>query len=97
MQKGDSRLAGFLTAGDLLYGLQVHGAVAPVSQIMRTHYPTAMPDDLLFRSQQQMTAERVRALPVVHKDDPLIGLLRSEDINEAYRLLSVYPKLTLVS
>lgn len=97
MQKGDSRLAGFLTAGDLLNGLQAHGAATPVSQVMRTHYPTAMPDDLLFRAQQQMTAERVRALPVVHKDGRLIGLLRAEDINEAYRLLSVYPKLTLVS
>lgn len=91
----DGQLVGLLTQGDLLQGLQAPGETPPVSQVMRTQYLTARPDDPLFQAQQAMAGARVSALPVVDETGRLVGSLSITDVSEAYRLLSASPNLTL--
>ena len=92
MEAGNGKLVGVLTEDALLKGLEAYGATALVSQVM-TKFTTASPDDPLYRAQQQMAVSRARAMPVVEKSGRLVGLLTADDINEAYRLLSISPKL----
>jgi stage IV sporulation protein FB len=89
---GSNRVVGLLCEKDLLKGLQGHDRTTPVREIMRTTFPTAAPDRLLFEAQKQMVSGRVRAMPVVNDDGEIIGLLTATDINEAYRLLSIRQK-----
>lgn len=86
------RLVGLLTESDLVSALQTHGAGVPLSQVMRTEFPTAAPDEPLFDAQQRMSMARLRAMPVM-AEGKLAGLLTAQDINEAYRLLSASPHL----
>lgn len=82
--EGD-RLVGFLTEKDLLQGLQSQGGDEAVGRIMQMDVPALSPELPLFDAQQQMAAANVRVMPVTRGGD-LIGLLRTEDINEVYRL-----------
>lgn len=92
-----ARLVGLLTEGDLLKGLRAHGETARISQIMRTRFPIAKPDEPLFEAQQRMSKDRVQVMPVVGGENRVVGLLTAADINEAYRLLSISPKLAIVA
>lgn len=89
----DGRLSGLLTEGDLLDGLRTYGPEALVGQVMHAQFPSSTPDEALFQAQQRMAASHLGAMPVVESGGRLVGLLTAEDINEAYRLLSVSPKL----
>jgi len=86
------QLVGLLTESDLVSALEKHGAGVVVSQVMRTEFPTASPDQPLFDAQERMSMARLRAMPVV-AEGKLLGLLTAQDINEAYRLLSASPHL----
>ena len=88
----NGRLVGLLCQDRLLAVLKQQGPDVPVSQAMRTDFPIAAPDAPLFEVQERMSSARVRAVPVV-TGEKLIGLLTVQDINEAYRLLSVTPEL----
>lgn len=85
------RLVGLLTETDLVAAFKKHGAEAPVGQVMRTDFPVAKPGEPLFDAQQRMSQARLGAMPVVD-ESKLVGLLTSQDINEAYRLLSGKPR-----
>ena len=91
----NGRLVGLLCQDRLLAVLKQHGPDVPVNQAMRTDFPTATPDETLFEVQERMSSTRVQAVPVTMGSE-LVGLLRAQDINEAYRLLSVSPKLAEV-
>jgi CBS domain-containing protein len=60
---------------------------------MRMKIASATPDELLHAAQQKMLVSRTRALPVLNPEGELLGLLTADDINEAYRLMAVSPKL----
>jgi stage IV sporulation protein FB len=91
-----SHLVGFLTAADLLKALKSHGEMTRISDVMRIEFPLVQPEEPLFKAQQRMAEAKIRSLPVVDQNGCLIGLLTAEDINEAYRLLSVYPQLSSI-
>lgn len=84
------RLVGMLTEGDVLSALHKEGANLPVAQVMRRQFPIARPEESLSEVQERMSAPGLRTLPVVERDQ-VVGLLTSQDINEAYRLLKVLP------
>lgn len=92
----EGRLVGFLTEKDLLAGLQGAGGAQPVGLAMRRDHPAVSADASLFEVQQQMSSARLRAVPVT-EDDRVIGLLTTADVNEAYRLLSIQPELSIAS
>ncbi|KAA3644165.1 MAG: site-2 protease family protein [Chloroflexi bacterium] len=87
------RVLGMLTEEDLLKGLKSYGASSLVSDSMRNVYSSAGPDEPLFGVQEQMGAKRVKSFPILDGEDQLLGLLTSQDINEAYKLFSTFPKL----
>lgn len=93
LEGGSGRLVGLLTAHDLLRGLKEEGDGARVNRYMHTTFATTTAVEPLFEAQQQMERGKLRALPVVDEKRGLTGLLTVEDVNEAYRLLSVSPTL----
>lgn len=95
LEWGSNRVTGLLTETDLLRGLQSLGAGAAAREIMRAKITFANPDELLHDAQQKMLVNRLRALPVLDAKGELLGLLTVNDINEAYRLMSINPKLAV--
>lgn len=91
----DGSLVGLMTEVDLIKGLRDAGGAAMVNQFMRRQYPIANSDDLLFKANQRMAENRIQAIPVLDQKGGMVGLLTAADANQAYRLLSVYPKLAL--
>lgn len=89
----DGFVVGLLSEADLLKGLKEDGRQMVVSRFMHTHFPTASPDEPLFKAQQRMLEHRARAMPVLDERGHLVGLLTAADANEAYRLLSTGLKL----
>jgi Zn-dependent protease/CBS domain-containing protein len=87
----NDRLVGLLTESDLFAALQKQDMELPVSRFMHTQFPTARPNESLAAAQERMGETRLRALPVLEQER-FIGLLTSEDINQAYRLLTVNPE-----
>jgi len=87
----NDRLVGMLTEGDVLSALHKQGADTLVGQMMRRQFPIARPGETLVEVQGQMSAARLRSVPVV-EGDQVVGLLTTQDINEAYRLLKVLPE-----
>lgn len=95
LEWGSNRVAGLLSEIDLLRGLQSLGANSAVREVMRSRIAFVAPDEPLHAAQQKMLMGRTRALPVLNPEGELIGLLTADDINEAYRLMAVSPKLTV--
>lgn len=95
LEWGSNRLAGLISEVDLLRGLQSLGADAAAREIMRTRVAYASPDEPLHTAQQKMLMGRTRALPVLNAEGELLGLLTAGDINEAYRLMAISPKLAV--
>jgi Zn-dependent protease len=95
LEWGSHRVAGLIGEVDLLRGLQTKGSGAAVREIMQTRIAFTGPDEPLHAAQQKMLTGRTRALPVLNPEGELLGLLTADDINEAYRLMAVNPKLAL--
>jgi CBS domain-containing protein len=95
LEWGSNQVAGLLSEIDLLRGLQSLGANTAVREVMRMKIASATPDEPLHAAQQKMLVGRTRALPVLNPAGELLGLLTADDINEAYRLMAVSPKLAL--
>jgi Zn-dependent protease len=95
LEWGSNRVAGLLTETDLLRGLQSLGEGAATREVMRTGIAFAAPDELLHTAQQKMLAGRLRAMLVIDPEGELLGLLTADDINEAYRLMSLSPTLAV--
>jgi CBS domain-containing protein len=95
LEWGSNQVAGLLSEIDLLRGLQSLGANTAVREVMRMKIASASPDEPLHTAQQKMLANRTRALPVLNPEGELLGLLTADDINEAYRLMAVSPKLAI--
>ena len=88
--EGD-RLVGMLTEGDVLSALHKQGTDTLVGQVIGRQFAFARPEETLVEVQGQMSAARLRSVPVVERDR-VVGLLTAQDINEAYRLLKVLPE-----
>lgn len=95
LEWGSNRVAGLIEEADILRALQSVGENAAAREIMRTNIDFAYASDLLHSAQQKMAKQHTRALPVLNTDGELIGLLTASDINEAYRLMTVSPRLAV--
>jgi Zn-dependent protease/CBS domain-containing protein len=95
LEWGSNKVAGMLSESDLLRGLQSKSAGAAARDVMQTRITFASPDEPLHAAQQKMLKGRTRALPVLDAEGELLGLLTINDINEAYRLAAISPKLAL--
>ncbi len=95
LEWGSNKVAGMLSETDLLRALQSKSAGTAVREVMQTRITFTSPDEPLHAAQQKMLTGRTRALPVLNAEGELLGLLTIDDINEAYRLMAVSPKLAL--
>jgi CBS domain-containing protein len=98
LETGSARVVGLLSENDLLRGLQTLSMDVPVQQVMRKSNAWVRPEELLHTAQQNMLQGRLRAVPVVNDEGELQGLLTANDVNEAYRLMSITkPALSISS
>ncbi|MCZ6673811.1 MAG: site-2 protease family protein [Verrucomicrobia bacterium] len=88
------RLVGLMTYPKLVEALDRLSVDRPVSEVMLTDFISVSPEDKLFDTQQRMMEQKLEAVPVA-KQGRYLGLITSQDIGEAYRLLSLYPGQTL--
>ena len=59
----------------------------PIREVMQTGIKPVSPRDKLIDVQMRMSSQRVDALPVVNKDsEDFLGMITSQDLNEAYML-----------
>ena len=54
-----------------------------VEDFMRTAPITVLPEDLVRTARQRLRDHRIRHLPVVNKDNTLVGILTDRDIRQA--------------
>lgn len=93
VELGGEEVVGLLTEKDLLNGLKSKGESAAVGEVMQRRFATAMPEDPLYEVQRRMATAKTKTVPVINPSGQLLGLLTSEDINEAYSLFSIRPQL----
>ena len=97
LEWGSNKVAGLISEIDLLRGLQSLGTYAAAREVMQTRITPVSPDEPLHVAQQKMLTGRTRAMPVLNLEGELLGLLTADDINEAYRLMAINPKLAVVA
>jgi CBS domain-containing protein len=70
----------------LVRALEKKDLSTPIRDVMQTGIKPVSPRDMLIDVQKRMSLERVDALPVVDDDQGFLGMITSQDLNEAYRL-----------
>jgi len=78
-------LAGMLPYSVLVHSLEKKDRQTPIRLVMKTGIAPVSPQDKLIEVQKRMTLEGVDALPVVGQEG-FLGMITSQDLNEAYRL-----------
>ncbi len=83
----EGKLAGMLPYQKLVESLEKRELSTPIREVMHTGIKPVSPRDKLIDVQMRMSSQRVDALPVVNKDsEDFLGMITSQDLNEAYRL-----------
>lgn len=78
----DRAVEGILTDRDVALALALGGvsAGAPVSEIMTRDVVTIWEDQGVFNATQYMQGHQVRRLPVINRDNELVGMVTLDDI-----------------
>jgi len=82
----DGNLAGMLPYSTLVRALEKKDLSTPIRDVMQTGIKPASPREKLIDIQKRMSEEGVDALPVVDESQGFLGMITSQDLNEAYRL-----------
>jgi stage IV sporulation protein FB len=81
----EGQLTGMLPYSVLVRSLENKDLKTPIRDVMQTGIAPVTPQDKLIDVQKRMSLERVDALPVVNEEG-FLGMITSQDLNEAYRL-----------
>jgi predicted transcriptional regulator len=81
----EGQLAGMLPYQKLVESLEKKDLQTPIREVMQTGIKPASPRDKLIDVQLRMSSQRIDALPVV-ENGLFLGMITSQDLNEAYRL-----------
>lgn len=84
------QLVGMLARDDVLTALKERGPQVAIGEVMERDFVIAHLDEDLFDVQQRMSQSNVDAVPVV-ETGCFLGLLTRQDLDEAYRVVSVLP------
>jgi stage IV sporulation protein FB len=79
-----------LSRDDVLAALKERGPQVAIEEVMRRDFEVARPDEDLFDVQQRMSQAGVDVVPVV-ETECFLGLLTRQDLEEAYRVVTVLP------
>lgn len=82
----DGGLAGMLPYSALVRALEKKDLGTPIREVMQTGIKPVSPKDTLIDVQKRMSLEGLDALPVVDEMGGFLGMITSQDLNEAYRL-----------
>jgi Zn-dependent protease len=82
----DGNLVGMLPYSSLLKALEKKDLSTPIRDVMQTGIKPVSPRDTLVDVQKRMSREGVDAIPVVDDSQGFLGMITSQDLNEAYRL-----------
>lgn len=82
------QLVGMLPYQLLVDALEKGTLDTPIYQVMRRDIEPASPEDKLFDIQMRMSQQKLDAVPVVDQGQ-FLGMITSQDLNEAYRLAGV--------
>jgi len=83
----EGTLTGFVTRQDIITAIHQFGMNKIVGEIMRKKFPKAREADSLFRVQNILQDNAIKALPVMREDD-VIGVVTLEDIGRVYAIES---------
>ena len=81
----EGKLAGMLPYATLVSSLEKQDLQTPIREVMVTNIKPVSPQESLIDVQLRMTSERINTMPVVD-NDVFLGMITSQDLNEAYRL-----------
>ena len=81
----EGRLVGMLPYSVLVRSLEKKDLTTPIREVMQMGVKPVIPREKLIEVQKRMTLENVDAIPVVGEAG-FLGMITSQDINEAYRL-----------
>jgi len=81
------RLIGLVTRDHLIQSLHKQGPSVPVSEIMSTDFPTAMPQTPLLEILEKMQATESKVVPILSAGE-LTGLITLEQIGRYNMLCS---------
>jgi CBS domain-containing protein len=78
----DEKVAGIVTDRDVALSLAVNGvsAESPVSAIMTKNVVTIWDDQGVFNAAQYFVGRDFRRLPIVDRDDRLVGMVTTDDL-----------------
>ncbi|MBN3038859.1 MAG: site-2 protease family protein [Candidatus Omnitrophica bacterium] len=81
------KLVGLLTRSNIMYAIHQFGMQKQVKDIMTRDFPKLHVDDPLTKAHKMMEEWRIKAIPVVYKDQ-IVGVVSLEDISRVYLLMS---------
>jgi CBS domain-containing protein len=81
----EGELAGMLPYSILVKSLEKQNLQTPIRQVMQKGILPVKPQDKLIDVQKRMTLERLDSIPVADESG-FLGMITSQDLNEAYRL-----------
>ena len=81
----EGKLVGLLPYQRLVASLEKNELNTPIREVMQTGIQPVSPNDRLIDVQVKMSTQGFDALPVVDGDN-FLGMITSQDVNEAYRL-----------
>jgi CBS domain-containing protein len=78
----EKAVVGILTDRDVALALAVKGveSEAPVSEVMTTEVLTIWEDQGIFNATQYMQGHHVRRLPIINRDNELVGMVTLDDL-----------------
>ena len=79
------KLVGMLPYAILVKSLEKRDLGTPIREVMNTEIKPVSPQDLLIDVQIRMSTQHIGAYPVVENEN-FLGMITSQDLNEAYRL-----------
>lgn len=81
----EGKLVGMLPYSVLVKSLEKQDLQTPISDVMQRGIQPVTPDQKLIDVQKRMSLERIDSIPVVNENG-FVGMITSQDLNEAYRL-----------
>jgi Zn-dependent protease/predicted transcriptional regulator len=81
----EGKLTGMLPYQKLVESLEKKDLSTPIRDVMQINVKPVSPQDKLIDVQMRMSSQRIDALPVV-ENEQFLGMITSQDLNEAYRL-----------
>lgn len=81
----DGELVGMLPYSILVKSLEKQDLQTPIREVMQRGIKPVSPGDKLIDVQKRFTLERIDSIPVVGESG-FLGMITSQDLNEAYRL-----------